>query len=176
MSDKVPESIASVEEFLAHALALETESAERYRELADTMEVHNNEAVAHLFEQLAEYGDQHAREVAERAKGLELPEIAPWGYKWTCPEGPESACADQVHYLMTPCDALKIALHNEIRGREFYAQVAAGSPDPEVRAIAGEMTAEEDEHVDLLNVWIARESADETESPQEDLDPPNTPE
>jgi rubrerythrin len=81
-----------------------------------------------------------------------------------------------MHYLMTTCDALKIALHNEIRGREFYAQVAAGSPDPEVRAIAGEMTAEEDEHVDLLNVWVARESADETASPPEDLDPPNTPE
>ncbi len=176
MSKKGPDSIASVEEFLAHALALEAESAERYRELADTMEVHNNEEVAGLFEQLAEYGEAHAREVAERAKGRELPEISPWDYKWTCPEGPESACTDDMHYLMTTCDALRMALHNEIRGRDFYAAVAALSPDPEVRVIAAEMTEEEDQHVDLLNVWIARQSVDEPAPPQEDLDPPNTPE
>jgi rubrerythrin len=176
MKAKGPESITSVEEFLAHALALETESAERYRELADSMEVHNNEAVARLFVQLSEYGEEHVREVCDRARGLELPEISPWDYKWTCPEGPESTCVDEVHYLMTTCDALKIALHNEIRGRDFYAQVAAESPDRAVRAIAAEMIEEEDEHVDLLNAWIARTPADECTIPQEDLDPPNTPE
>jgi len=176
MNDKGPASITSVEELLAHALALETESAERYRELADSMEVHHNEAVASLFQQLSAYSDKHAREVAERAKGLLLPEISPWDFKWTNPEGPESPSTDDIHYLMTTCDALKLALHNEIRGRDFYAQVAAESPDPDVRVIAAEMTQEEDEHVDLLNLWIARQSADERAPPLEDLDPPNTPE
>ena len=151
MSDKGPETIASVEELLTHALALETESAERYRDLADNMEVHNNEAVARLFEQLQQmaimdgltevFNRRYFYELAEidLAKGLQLPDISPWDYKWTCPEGPESACTDEMHYLMTTCDALKVALHNEIRARDFYAQVAAHSPDPDARAIAAEM-------------------------------------
>ena len=38
MSDVLTGTITSVAEFLVHALELELESAERYRELADTME------------------------------------------------------------------------------------------------------------------------------------------
>ena len=76
---------------------------------------------------------------------------------------------------MTPKDALNLALHNEIRGRDFYAHVASSSPTPSVRAIAGEMAEEESEHVDLLKDWIAKESHNTTQV-QLDLDPPNMPE
>ena len=36
-------------EFLAHAIALEHEAAERYLELADMMEAHRNDPVSALF-------------------------------------------------------------------------------------------------------------------------------
>jgi len=49
MSNTEHQPIASVPEFLAHALELEAESHERYRELAECMEVHNNPEVAELF-------------------------------------------------------------------------------------------------------------------------------
>lgn len=175
MSESVIQPIADVGEFLAHALELETEAAERYRELADSMEVHHNPQVAELFQRMAEYSDRHAEEVRARTQGLEIPAIAPWDFKWDCPEGPESPCSDEVNYLMTPRQALELARHNEIRGRDFYARVAAETPDRAVRLIADEMAEEESEHVRLLEQWIARMN-EGTSVPPEDLDPPNMPE
>ena len=40
--------ILSIEELLAHAHRMEAEASERYAELADQMEVHNNDEVATL--------------------------------------------------------------------------------------------------------------------------------
>ena len=175
MSELLENPIESLGEFLAHALELEVESAERYRELAESMQVHNNPEVADFFFKLAGYGDDHAREVQQRAGARELPEIAPWDFKWSCPEGPESPCLDDVNYLMDKCQALELALHNEVRGRDFYAEVAATASDPEVREAAAEMAAEEDTHVEMLQQWISHEACDRVD-PMSDLDPPNIPE
>jgi rubrerythrin len=175
MTDLLLQSIESLPEFLAHALELEIESAERYRDLADVMHVHNNPEVAELFRKLAAYGDRHAAEVQQRAAAYQLPVISPWDFKWSCPEPPESPCMADTHYLMTKCQALELALHNEVRGRDFYAAVAARTKDPAVRAAAAEMAAEEGGHVDMLRAWFARESCD-TLAPPSDLDPPNMPE
>ena len=174
MSESEHQPIASVPEFLAHAIELEAESHERYRELSDCMEVHHNPEVAELFGRLAHYSDLHAQEVQRRAAGIELPAIAPWGFKWNCPESPEAPCMDDANYLMNKLQALELALHNEVRGRDFYALVAERAPVPEVRAIAKEMAEEEQEHVDLLTQWIARVAAGVEDTP-EDLDPPNIP-
>ncbi len=175
MSDLLSQHIESLAEFLAHALELELESAERYRDLADNMQVHNNPEVSELFRRLAGYGDAHADEVRQRAEPYDLPSIPPWGFKWSCPEAPEAPCMEDMHYLMTKCQALQLALHNEIRGRDFYTQVAETASEPEVQAAAAEMAAEEDGHVIMLREWYARESCNAQPAPS-DLDPPNTPE
>jgi rubrerythrin len=162
--------------FLAHAIAMEEESAERYEMLADSMEVHNNDEAARMFRKLMQYSEKHADEVHGLATGMTLPDIAPWDYNWNCPDFPEGAdCSDMVNYLMTPRQALDIALHNEIRGRDFYAWVARESPDAEVRRLAGEMADEEQEHVDLLQAMLERNELSSA-LPLEDLDPPNMPE
>jgi rubrerythrin len=165
MTELLAQNIESLAEFLAHALELEVESAERYRELADSMQAHNNMDVSELFSKLARYGDAHAAEVEQRAAGIELPYIPPWNFKWTCPEAPEAPCMEDAHYMMTKCQALELALHNEIRGRDFYAQVAKSSG----------MAEEEETHVGMLREWLAREACF-TQEPQPDLDPPNMPE
>lgn len=175
MTDLLKQNIDSLAEFLAHALELEVESAERYRELADNMRVHNNIDVSELFAKLAHYGDAHAAEVEQRATGMELPYISPWDFKWRCPEAPEAPCMEDVHYMMTKCQALELALHNEIRGRDFYAQVAKSSGNREVQRAAAEMASEEDTHVTMLREWQTREACSTLE-PQPDLDPPNMPE
>jgi rubrerythrin len=76
---------------------------------------------------------------------------------------------------MTALQALELALHNEMRGRDFYAHVAMSSPNPDVRRLAGEMAEEESEHVDLLKDWLAKETHSQEPAPL-DLDPPNIPE
>lgn len=165
--------IESVAEFLAHALELEHESAERYLELAGSMEVHHNTEVADLFRRLAAMSEAHAREVQDRAAGLQLPQIPPWGFKWRCPGSPEVDCGDaKINYLMTAVEVLEIALLNETRSRDFYAWVAVDSTDPEVRALAADMADEEGEHVVLLDAWI-NDEAQRLMAPSEDLDPPN---
>jgi rubrerythrin len=178
MNPTQPEAIASVGEFLAHALELEYESAERYRELAGNMAVHNNPEIAELFEYLSRMSDLHAQEVEERAKGVQLPDIPPWDFKWDAAGSPEANASEQdeeLNYLMTPIQAMHLALHNEIRGRDFYARVAAGSPDAGVRQLAAEMVEEENEHAALLEERLAKMDPSRAE-PVEDLDPPNMPE
>ncbi len=76
---------------------------------------------------------------------------------------------------MNTRQALDLALHNEIRGRDFYAHVVETTGNPDVRALAAEMVEEESEHADLLRDWIAQ-MGNLPQQPQEDMDPPNMPE
>ena len=166
--------IDTIAELLAHALELEHESAARYEQLADSMEVHHNVTTAEQFRHLATLSHEHAATVEERAVGIELPRIPPWEYKWSCPGSPETDCLDhEPHYLMTRVEALHLALHNERRGYDFYAQVASGSNSPEVRALAARLAAEEADHIAMLRGWLA--DAEDLPPRQNDLDPPNVP-
>lgn len=175
MSDLLSDDIATVAEFLAHALELEVESADRYRELAYAMEVHNNPEVAALFHQLSAESSAHVELAMQWGAGYEPPKIAPWNFKWSSPEGPESVAMDDTHYLMNKCQALELALHNEIRGRDFYVEVAEHASEVEVKQRAEEMAIEEAAHIEMLKEMLDRESGD-FQKPLEDLDPPNMPE
>lgn len=168
-------AIATVEEFLAHALALETEAAEGYEEVGDSMAVHNNPEVAELFHGFARNGRKHADQVRTLAEGKSLPKIAPWDFKWGDDASPETPSRDRLHYLMTPAQALALALRAERGAQTFYAGVAESSPNAEVRALAAEFAAEEAEHVRLLTDWIEKHPAPERDW-DEDLDPPSMPE
>jgi len=165
----------SVEEFLAHACTMETEVAERYGEMADSMEVHNNLEVAELVRRLSQEGQKHASQIMERAAGKELPKIAPWDFKWGDGEPPETPSMESVHYLMTPYHVLDMARNFETAARDFYAAVAEQSQDKEICDMASEFAAEEAEHVELLNEWISR-YPEPDEGWDYDPDPPTMPE
>jgi rubrerythrin len=165
--------IASVPEFLVHALELEHESTERYQELSQSLALHSNPSVAGLFRHLSAMSAAHAQEVQGRSADFDLPKIPPWGFKWHCPGSPEGDCGGgEIHYMMTVRQALEVALLNETRGRDFYAAVGRESPDPQVRALAVEMAAEETEHVDILTAWLQKH-VEHPNAALEDLDPPN---
>ena len=174
MNEKEQVIIHNIPEFLAHAIALERESVERYEDLADSMDVHNNPGIAELFRKLAHFGELHAQEIEQHAAGIELPGISPWDFKWSTPEGPESGSRDDLHYQMNRREALEYALHNEVQGRDYYAAVAATSPDREVRKLAAKFTNEENEHVSILESWLQKLTDDNATRP-EDFDPPNIP-
>ena len=157
--------------FLAHAVALEAEAAERYAELADAMEVHNNPDVAELFRKLSNFSVLHLNEVKEIAAGYELPKLAPWEFAWADGESPEAAPAERTHYLMTPYHCLQLALTNEKKGHGYYADQAFKSTDAEVKKYAAEFAAEEAEHVVMLEKWIANVPEPKADW-DEDLDPP----
>ena len=158
--------MASVAEFLAHAIALEQEAAERFDELADTLETHNNaEGVVELFRKMAHYSRLHLAEARERAGDIALPNLAPWDFKWPGDESPETPDHREAHYRMTAWHALSLTLASERQAHAFYGALANHAADAEVRALAAEFTEEEAEHVEILEDWLAR-----TPEPAEDWD------
>ena len=159
--------MSEVATFLAHAVALEAEAAERYDELADAMEVHHNQEVADLFRKLAKFSRLHLAEVKDSAKGIDLPHLKPWEYQWSEAEGPEAAPVERTHYMMTPYHCIHLALHNEKRGHQYYADIAYKSPDADVRKLAQKFAEEEAEHVVILEKWAINIKAPE---PDWDLD------
>ncbi|WP_041717891.1 ferritin-like domain-containing protein [Alkalilimnicola ehrlichii] len=163
----------TVRTFLAHAVVLENDAAERYDELADAMETHNNPEVCELFRRMAGYSRLHLQEATEHAEKHAggLPDLKPWEFQWPGEESPESGELDQSHYLMTVHHALKLALAAETGARDFYGQVARSTRNDEVRALAEEFTAEEAEHAELIEEWLKRYPAPE-EGWDEDPDPP----
>ena len=157
-------------EFMAHALVMEGEAAQRYTELADAVEMHNNREVATLFRKMATIEGKHAEQIMAQMGWRETP--APPGKQvWEGFEGPETTPADEIHYLMTPFHALELALAAEIRAERFFAHLVEVATVETVRRAARELQEEEREHVDLIRAWM-----DKVEKPGQDWahdpDPP----
>lgn len=141
-------------DFLAHAIALEHEAAERYLELADMMEAHRNDEVAAAFRDMVRYSRLHHDSIVERARGIGLPALRSWQYRWRQP--PETGGEEAFDPQLSAYAALRYARENEFRAQAFYSQAAADAGDAEVRRLATAFAAEEAEHVRALDDWLAR--------------------
>ncbi|OGA16440.1 MAG: rubrerythrin [Betaproteobacteria bacterium RIFCSPLOWO2_02_FULL_63_19] len=141
-------------EFLAHAVALEHEAAERYLELADMMESYRNDEVSSVFRDMVRFSQMHRDEIKARVGSIELPKLRSWQYRWRTP--PEMGGEEGFDYMIEPYHALKYARGNEARAMEYYRSVATESKDPEVRRLATDFANEETEHVAALDAWLAR--------------------
>ncbi|MGB0697115.1 MAG: ferritin-like domain-containing protein [Rhodospirillaceae bacterium] len=161
----------SVEVFLAHAVALEQESADRFDELADTLEVHHNGEVTELFRKMAHFSRLHLAEAKSMVGPGGLPHIKPWEFQWPGEEAPETVDIEGTHYKMTPWHALTLALESEKTGYDFYASVAESTDDVEIEKLAKEFAEEEAEHVAMLETMIAK-FPEPKEGWDEDMDPP----
>jgi rubrerythrin len=148
---KTPQTL---EEFMAQALVMEREAAQRYNDLADAMETHNNRDVAQMFRTMAGYEAKHAQAIMEEMNWVEVPGM-PTG-AWPAMEPPESVPNDEVHYLMHPWHALKLALAAEERAEAFFAELARLAGSDSVRRAALELRDEEAEHVALVKAWLAK--------------------
>jgi len=141
-------------EFLAHAIAMEQEAADRYCELADMMEAHHNDAVSAVFRDMSRYSELHRDSIKQRVGAIELPKLHAAQYRWRTP--PEVGGEEGFDYLIEPYHALRYARGNELRGMKYYRAVAAEAGDAELRRLAGEFADEEKEHVIALDEWLAR--------------------
>ena len=147
---------ASIPALMAWALRIELDAAERYTELADAMEMHNNREVCALFRKMAVIEGKHAEKVMLQM-GWKVPPPLPSGPPpWPGFEAPESAPQDAVHYLMQPWHALELALACEERALRFFGALAKAVEVPAVKRVALEMEEEEREHVALVKAWMAK--------------------
>jgi rubrerythrin len=142
--------------FLAHAVELEREAARRYEELAESMRTDGNAAVEKFFHKMAVFSRKHLALAVERGGFRQIPALTPDAYQW-----PDGISPEQFDWIGVDCmidahNALVLALDGERRGHAFYADIAAATCDPEVRAMAREFAEEEAEHVAELEKWIGR--------------------
>lgn len=153
MTKKAPQTL---EALMAQALTMEREAVERYTELAEVMETHNNTEVAALFRKMAEYEGHHVAQILADM-GWAADSFAPReAGAWATPEAPESVPVDEMHYLMDPWHALQLALAAEQRAVRFFEAMVSDAPNEAVRRAADEMRAEEVEHVELVKAWLAK--------------------
>lgn len=145
-------AIGTIAELYTHALAVEREAAARYAELAEFMADHDNQPVAELFARLAQIEEEHADAIVARARGLQLPALRSYEHAWFDAGPPETVAHEFVFRLMTPHDALKIALEAEQRARAYFEEVFASATDPDVKMLAAAMIQEEQQHID----WVER--------------------
>ena len=122
----------SMAELLVHALVIELEAVQSYKEAG------------------------HAAQIREKAGDIELPELAPWEYRWAGMEPPENIDLAGIHYLMTPHHALKLALENEMNAMAFFEAAANGSMDKRIRSLAIEFAEDERQHVAWMEDWLAK--------------------
>ena len=139
-------------EFLAHAVALEQEAADRYLELADMMETHRNDAVSSVFRDMTRFSELHRDEIKARIGGIELPQLKSWEFRWRSPS--EMGGEEGFDYMIDAYNALTYARENEVRGMQYYRSVAEDSTDAEVRRLATDFANEEAGHVAALDKWI----------------------
>jgi rubrerythrin len=148
--------IASIPELYAHAIAIEREAAERYAELAVRMSDESRDDLAALFSGLAAQEVGHLEALERRTAGIDLPPLARGDYQWLGDAAPESAAHELVLRLMTPRRALLMALGAEQRAQAFFEHVLVTAGDPGLRALAHEMAADEQEHVQLIERMLER--------------------
>ncbi len=139
--------IASVEEFYAHALAIEREAAERYAELEAYFAARNEEVLSALCRNLACAEREHFEELGRSCANLTLPAISAADYQWLGAGSPEAPTHELLYRVATPRQLLEIALAAELRARAFFVWVTRTALLHEVQELASVMAAEELEHV-----------------------------
>ena len=148
----------SLAELLLHALVIELEATQRYEQLAEMMLQIGNRKVAKLFAKMARIEAAHAETIQEQIRDRKLPMLTPSQYHWRGAEAPENTDSARLFHLMTPSQAMQLALDNEKRAFEFFADVVDDSVDERVREIAAEFAAEEEQHVAWVEEWLAEQT------------------
>ena len=145
----------SVEEFLAYAIKLESDAADRFGQLADAMDACGNREVGKLFRRLADYSRLHLADARARSGFRDIPDIKSEEFNWPDLESPETAAIWAADPFVGRDQALDIALDAETASQMYYQSVFQTTTDPEIRILAEEFAQEESEHVAELEKWLA---------------------
>jgi rubrerythrin len=146
----------TVSHLYAHAIAIEREAAARYSEFAQRMADLGNETAAEVFATLARLEAEHLDELVRRTTGMALPELAAHEYAWLDAGAPETAARELVFRLLTPRQALEIALQGEKRAAAFFESVVLSAGDPMLCALAIEMAADEADHIVMIEKLLEK--------------------
>ena len=148
----MPRPIDSMSLFLAHALAIEREAAERYAEFGAWYAERGEEVLAGMCRELCAAEHSHYEALLRASQGVQLSPLRTGEYHWLEAGTPEAPARDAFLRIATPAQLLTVALEAERRARRFFGWVARTTRDKAVRAMAREMATEEARHV----AWLER--------------------
>jgi len=163
--------ITSIADLLALAYQIEADAIQRYTELSEQMETHNNQELVKVFRDLARAEGIHAEEIRKMAGDIDLVAQAQRLERWKKGGSPEEADLGAAHYLMTPWHALQLALIGEKQALAFFTSVVDSAKDAKIKEMAAEFVEEEAEHVNLV-YGLLRKYPQPSDTWSEDDDPP----
>jgi rubrerythrin len=143
--------VESLDEFFALAHAIETDALARYTETAKQLRQQGADALAAVFDDLAEAERGHVGQVTawSEHRGAAHPAAArlPWAIPDTFDAPPGEMAQSK---LLSPYRALASAVRHEERAFAFWTYVSAHAGRADVKEAAEHMALEELEHVSIL--------------------------
>ena len=138
----------SIKDALDLAVLVEEEAEERYRELAENLELHNTKEAARFFRFMVGFEAKHGQELSAKRKELfeDQPVTVDRSMLWDV----EAPGFEVAKTLMTLQDALEVALAAETKAFEFFDGALPEIEDPEVRELFTELRQEEIEHMQMV--------------------------
>ena len=150
------DGIRPVRVLYGHALAIAHEAIARYRELAAYCADHGDDAVADLFSRIEELEAEHALSLEKLTVGMALPKLAPGEYAWLDSGPPLPEAREFIFRMLTPRQALEIAVRAEKRAKAFFGEMLAASNDAGVRELAIGLGRDEESHIAWLQDSLLR--------------------
>lgn len=158
-----PRPILTVEEFYAHAIAIEREAVQRCHEFEAYYADRGDEVLAGLCRNLWELENEHLDVILKASEHLEIPAIDAASHQWLEAGSPEPAARELFYRVVNKRQLLEVALQSECNALGFCEWVAHTAPDEAVRMLARDMAHEEMEHVS----WV-RNALDYHPAPRTD--------
>jgi len=146
--------IHDVAELYRVAVAMEQEAARRYEVLARRMDAAGQGELAALFRTLEAQEREHEMGIAGWAQRQGAGALGPPRFTWHSPEHLDEEAVNEAggEALMTPVQALDLAVHNEERAFAFYVRIATEAEDEPLRDCAERMASEELAHIARLRL------------------------
>ena len=138
----------SIKDALDLAVLVEEEAEERYRELAENLELHNTKDAAKFFRFMVGCEAKHGQELSEKRQELfgDQPVTVDRSMLWDV----EAPGYETAKTFMTLQEALEVALAAETKAFEFFDGALPEVEDPEVRELFTELRQEEVEHIQMV--------------------------
>lgn len=146
------ETLHSLDELFALADAMEREAAHKYDELATAMQEQGRRDLAAVFDDLAAAEREHVDSVTRWSQSRLGHPPDPALVRWRIPEtfDAEATAEMKTSRLVTPYQALAMAVQNEERAFAFWSYMAAFAEGPDIKAACETMAREELGHVATL--------------------------
>jgi rubrerythrin len=138
----------SIKDALDLAILVEDEAEQRYRELAENLELHNTLEAARFFRFMVTCEAKHGQEL--RAKRHELFEDQESNVDGSMLWDVEAPGYEVAKTFMTIQNALEVALDAETKAFKFFDGALPEVEDPEVRELFTELRQEEVEHMQMV--------------------------